>query len=181
MGSVSNNSVTGSLTRTAPAQAIANNLQSRVRVSSMTFDYYYYTRTSLDIIMISTFYCLLLVPNVHISGLFWGMFPQDTSGSRRTGRTLLGTLMHMGKDHGALVFTTDFLQVRRIRSRATTHEEIGQLNIASAQQQGRLPSLTSCTTRALYCMSSEHLCRSLNSFTTPLTIACHIVALALRV
>lgn len=78
-----------------------------------------------------------------------------------------------GQGSRSLVFTKDFLQVRHIRSRTTTHEETEQSNIASAQQEGQLHMFPSCTTHALHVILST-LCRTLNSFTTPLIIACHI-------
>lgn len=88
-------------------------------------------------------------------------------GSWRTGRTLRGISMHLGKGQGAWCLQRVFLQVRRIRSRATTHKEIDQSNIAFAGT-ARLNS-NLCVH---YCCAAtrhfEHnLCHNLNNFATP--------------
>ncbi|KAF2630693.1 hypothetical protein BU25DRAFT_245577 [Macroventuria anomochaeta] len=162
MGSVSNSTVTESL-----STSFEHDHRLRLRA--------YFLRHHYDI----PFYCLLLVPNVHISVLLLSIFQRDTSGVWAHWAHFTGISMHLGKDQGAWCLHGVFLQVRQIHSRATTHERDRSIEhrlCFSARlnsQDSHFRSLCNSCAAVASARHSEHTCVTTSTVSlTPLIMAC---------
>jgi hypothetical protein len=118
----------------------------------MTIDYDY-ARTFFDIIMISPFCGLLLVPNVHIPVSLLSIFQRDTSGVTAHMAHFTGHINAFGQGSRSLVLRRDFLQVR-ITLETQRTRETDQSNVAYAAP-ARLNSnfIFTCVILALPCTS----------------------------